>query len=42
MTMTTKRQLRCLGHVNRKETIEYLAMTGKIEGNEQEEDKEWH
>ena len=32
MTMITTRQLRFLGHVNRKETIEYLAMTGKIEG----------
>ena len=32
MTMITTRHLRFLGHVNRKETIEYLAMTGKIEG----------
>ena len=32
MTMITTRQLRFLGHVNRKETIEYLTMTGKIEG----------
>ena len=32
MTMITTRQLRFLGHVNRKETLEYLAMTGKIEG----------
>ena len=32
MTMITTRQLRFLGHVNRKETIEYLAMTGKIDG----------
>ena len=30
MTMITTRQLRSLGHVNRKETIEYLAITGKI------------
>ena len=26
------RQIRFLGHVNRKEGIEYLAMTGKIAG----------
>ena len=32
MTMITTRQLRFSGHVNRKETIEYLAMMGKIEG----------
>ena len=32
MTMITTRQLRFLGQVNRKETIEYLAMTRKIEG----------
>ena len=31
MTMITIRQLRYLGHVNRMKTIEYLAMTGKIE-----------
>ena len=30
--LITARQLRFLGHVNRKETIECLAMTGKIEG----------
>ena len=32
MTMIITRQPRCLGYVNSKETIEYLAMTGKIEG----------
>ena len=32
MNMITTRQLRFLGHVNRKETIEYLAMMGNIEG----------
>ena len=32
MTIITTRQLSFLGHVNRKETIEYLAMTAKIEG----------
>ena len=32
MKMITTRQLRFLSHVNRKETIEYLAMKGKIEG----------
>ena len=30
--MITMRQMRFLGHVNRKEKIEYLAMTGKIAG----------
>ena len=32
MKMITVRQMRFLGHVNRKEKIEYLAMTGKIVG----------
>ena len=32
MKMITVRQLRFLGHFNRKEKIEYLAMTGKIAG----------
>ena len=32
MTVITTRHLRFSGHVNRKETIEYLAMMGKIEG----------
>ena len=32
MKMITVRQMRFLGHVNRKEKIEYLAMTGKIAG----------
>ena len=30
--LITTRQLRFLGHVNRKETKEYLSLTGKIEG----------
>ena len=30
--MITVRQMRFLSHVNRKEEIEYLAMTGKITG----------
>ena len=30
--MTTVRQMRFLGHVNRKEKIKYLAMTGTIAG----------
>ena len=30
--MITVRQMKFLGHVNRKEEIEYLAMTGKIAG----------
>ena len=30
--MIAMRQMRFLGHVNRKEKIEYLAMTGKIAG----------
>ena len=32
ITVITTRQLCFLGHVNRKETIEYLAMTGEVEG----------
>ena len=40
MTMITTRQLRFLGHINRKEKLEYLAMTERPKGNEQEEDKE--
>ena len=32
MIMITLRQIRFLGYVNGKETGEYLAMTGKIEG----------
>ena len=32
MTMITVRQMRSLGHVNRKEKIEYLALMGKIVG----------
>ena len=32
MNMITARKLRFLGHINRKEVIEYNAMTGKIEG----------
>ena len=33
MKMITVRQMRFLGHVNRKEKIEYLAMKGKNLGN---------
>ena len=40
MKMITTRQLPFLGHVNRKETVEYLAMMGRSKGNEQEENKE--
>ena len=32
MKMITVKQMRVLGHVNRKEKIEYLAMTGKNAG----------
>ena len=39
MTMITVRQMRFLGHVNRKEKIEYLAMTEKLQGSEREVDK---
>ena len=40
MKVITTRQLPFLGHVNRKETVEYLAMMGRSNGNEQEENKE--
>ena len=36
MKVITVVQMRFLGHVNRKETIEYLIMTGNPKGKEQE------
>ena len=39
MKMITVRQMKFLGHVNKKKKIEYLAMTRKLQGNEREVDK---
>ena len=42
INMITIRQITFLGHVNRKEKIENLAMTEKLQGNMREIDKGLH